>query len=66
LPAAKEAPRFDGLDIVVKLLSPNAVVQNLAAAMDALFKHLGVSSWEELIIFSAQDIENKLSASQNT
>lgn len=64
--AAEEAPRFDGLDIVVKLLSPNAAMHNLPAATDALFKHLGVSSWEELIVFSAQDIENELSASQYT
>jgi hypothetical protein len=64
--AAKEVPRFDGLNIVIKLLSPNATMHNLAAMMDALFKHLGVSSWEELIVFSAQDIANELSASQNT
>jgi hypothetical protein len=64
--AAEEAPRFDGLDIVVKLLSPNVAVHNLPATTDALFKHLGVSSWEELIIFSTQDIENELSASQYT
>jgi hypothetical protein len=55
-----------GLNIVVKLFSPNATVHNLPAATDALFKHLGVSSWEELIIFFAQDIENELSASQYT
>ena len=56
--ATEEVPRFDGLDIVVKLLSPNAAVDNLPAVTDALFKHLGVLSWEELIVFSTQDIEN--------
>jgi hypothetical protein len=40
----EEAPRFDGLDIIVKLFSPNATMHNLPAVMDALFKHLGVSS----------------------
>jgi hypothetical protein len=64
--AAEEVPCFDGLDIIVKLLSPKVAVHNLPAATDALFKHLGVSSWEELIIFSMQDIENELSASQYT
>jgi hypothetical protein len=33
--AAEEAPRFDGLDVVVKLLSPNTAVSNLAATTDA-------------------------------
>jgi hypothetical protein len=64
--AAEEAPHFDGLNIVVKLLSPNTTMYNLAATTDALFKHLSVSSWEELIVFFMQDIENELSASQNT
>jgi hypothetical protein len=64
--AAEEAPHFDGLDIIIKLLSPNATMYNLAATMDALFKHLSVLSWEELIIFSTQDIENDLSTSHNT
>ena len=50
----------------LKLLSPNATMDDLPAAMDALFKHLGVLSCEELIIFLVQDIKNKLSTSQNT
>ncbi len=63
-------PHFNGLNIIIKLLSPNAAMDDLLSAMDALLlaKHLGVFSCEEaeLIIFLVQDIKNKVSTSKNT
>ena len=60
-PPVKGSP-FVGFETIMKLLSPNDDVVDLRAAMEALFKHLGVQRWEDMIVFSAKDIVDEIHA----
>jgi hypothetical protein len=63
-PAAKDL-LFDGFELILKLLSPDSDVADLHATMEALFEHLGVQHWEDMIVLSAKDVVDEIILSQN-